>query len=303
MIVLRSNYSLEERDYTLKRNLTWAMLKARTGVAQGLKKLALNQGKKAEAIGASLRTSKGIVNPKAEHFLNKVAGKRGIMVSHSVPLESMSGGSPFALGAGIVENGSRDLGFSRLAMQGKYGAGKTDITRKLRRLENFAPTKPLVAIPHNGKVFGGVENFAHEMGHLTPVRRISWFSPNPETTAILHGRRLGNIGQAAREANMGKYKVGKAIKAYWNQAAEERRASREGFKLLKQSGTLSPNELKQARQNLRAAYGTYQHNTRAGVLANLAQKIEIPSRRVPNSAYGSTINEAIARRMTSRGLM
>ena len=88
---------------------------------------------------------------------------------------------------------------------------------------------------------------------------------------------------------------GNSVSKSWRLARdvskEEKRASKEGLKLLKESGELSKEELKNAKARFEAAHRNYVHTGKAGFLQSLSQKTQIPSRRLRGGHYKSTLTD------------
>jgi hypothetical protein len=301
MIVLRNKtYSPEEREYaipSLKRRARWAIGKVRTKVAEKLVNAHLSQNDKYQAAKRAIKEISPIKNPKAENFLRKTAAERGILISNMIPVREMGVGGAYHISRpGIGDISSAELkGMTLSSRVGRRAVMnnelKKDYSKRLERLAkglNGSGARSLVYVPKKG-IHSGVDSMAHEVGHGSPTGWMKILSRDPDRQRqyldkyeiIKHKLSTSGPGKGIHWSG----KLGTNIKRTIIQNAEEHRATKEGLKLLKQSGAMSPEEMKQASKQLNLAYDTYKYGNMKDILGSLAEKVQIPSRRVAGGYY------------------
>lgn len=165
--------------------------------------------------------------------------------------------------------------------------------KKLQRLSealNGPNGKNLVYVPKKGPD-SGVESLAHEIGHGSATGWMRLFR-NParqrEYLRKYEKKIRDTIGRDLFPGVKANKSVWTNIKGALAEQLEERRATKEGLRLLKKSGAMSSEEMRSAKEGLSTSYNTYKYYNRGKILESLAQKIQIPSRRMPFGHYKST---------------
>lgn len=295
MIVIRNNsIKIGQKEFTLKRKITHGILKARTKLADKLTQAATKEGTKAGQISGYLNyINSGEKNGKALDFLNKTAAKRGIIITNhdiqgiGMGNSSIGGVIPDKSTSTIIKNASKE----------RYRKGLNREGRKLERLSEIMADennpRMLVRIPKGCKT--GIAY--HEVGHATPTKKIRRRTKDPVEQRKLHAEYMREHG--IKNAKMaystpGSEHVSNMYKISRDVIKEEKRASKEGLKLLKEAkkeGKVSKKDLKDAKFFLNVSRKSYKHAGKSHVLSSLAQKVQIPSRRIPFGAYKSTLTD------------
>ena len=303
MIVKRKgDLSLREKDFTLKRKYKYVIGKLRTSIANRIiKPVAGREMNKLEETNAQLKNIPLVQNKKAKHFLNKTAADRNMIVTNYKPSSSLEGGACYV--PAISEN-------SLYKQANEYSAaGRTRaarVTRNIgtrirRQMDAGAPRPHIIYVPKSSSP----AVLAHEMGHATISKKtqrevmkkrkaLLKEGIDPASQELMERNMHSNLhfdvgANAEPEINLANNGVLKVWKNVRRRNAEERRATKEGLRLLKQSGTMSSREMKQAKKELKLSYDTHRREGRLQVLSALSQKVKIPSRRVPGLHYESTM--------------
>lgn len=290
MIILRSKDSslrdIQEKEFTLKRRYQRFIGRARKKLVNGLESAILNVEERSSKSQKAMEEVPAVINKNASDFIKKVANKRKIRITGNPELAEASIGGRQYLDNGLAsllsipadkETITEELGFRDL--EGKIG-------RKASRLiKNVNEGKTKWIVYHRRR--HGVDTLAHEVGHATtPKKFLKAAKGNSEKALEDH------ILQKYSDAKDQRYQydsVKNSLKQGRKLLKEEKRASNEAIKLLKDSGTLSKEEMDRAKKRLHLGYKTHQFHSIGDVLRSLHQKIQIPSRRIPGNFYKSTI--------------
>ena len=303
MIVLRNrDLSLQEKDFTLKRKYKYAIGKLRTSIANRIiKPAAEREINKFEETHQQLKNIPLVQNKKAKHFLNKTAADHNMIVTNYKPSSSLEEGACYV--PAVSEN------FLYTQANEYSAAGRTRAarvtrnigTRVRRQMDAGAPRPHIIYVPKSSSP----ATLAHEMGHATISKKTQREAMKRRKALLkegidpasqelmernIHSDLHLNVGT---DAELGNNLTNNGVLKVWKNVrrrnAEERRATKEGLRLLKQSGTMSSQEMKQAKKELNLSYDTYRREGRLQVLSSLGQKIQIPSRRTPGFHYESTM--------------
>lgn len=301
MIVLRNfskteEFLPEERYYTsLKRKIAYKIGKGRMRLAHKLEKRGLREFQTAGGYqGVATSPVVSTKNRKADVFLNKEAAKRNIIVAKDEVLgvgkRASYGGIPSSgdVSKLVQENGRKEIA------KGNIKRGRK-IERIGKLLDENSDPKFLVHVAEGS----GPGAKSHEIGHSIPTRKMKRKTKDPaEQRRLLaeYQRGLKGARDAVNFAAGPQKKVGETVKGAIAINKEEKRATKEGLKLLKEAKSLPKTEMATEKAVLKSGLKSHQHNNRAAILQSLGQKIRIPSRRVVGGPYKSTATPAIHRR-------
>lgn len=304
MIVKRKgDLSLREKDFTFKRKYKYVIGKLRTSIADRIiKPAAGREMNKLEETNAQLKNIPLVQNKKTKHFLNKTAADRNMIVTNYKPSSSLEGGGACYVPA-ISEN-SLYKQANEYSTAGRTRAARVtrNIGTRIRRQMDAGAARPhIIYVPKSSSP----AVLAHEMGHATISKKtqrevmkkrkaLLKEGIDPASQELMERNMHSNLhfdvgANAEPEINLANNGVLKVWKNVRRRNAEERRATKEGLRLLKQSGTMSSQEMKQAKKELNLSYDTHRREGRLQVLSALSQKVKIPSRRVPGLHYESTM--------------
>jgi len=143
---------------------------------------------------------------------------------------------------------------------------------------------------------GGVENLAHEVGHIenSKSKGIRKLINNKANSTDTRNQFNTDLNSLMNFGNHGKSGIKTATKDYVKSLLinqEEKNASNRGLKIMKNLGA-SKKELEQAKEHMDKGLETYRSAGKANLFTTLKNTVQIPSRK----SESIMVNSEIARR-------
>lgn len=278
-----SGYKKKEKEYSLKRQYQRAVGRARKKIVSGIESALLKNQKRSIKLLGELESIPAVKNKKATEYLHKEAGKHGIRITSDPELQMyMSDSLVSGRRGNMADAYSVPLSSSRIKEIMDVYEPEGKLGRKAKRLlRNTKEGKLNWGIYHDME--HGVDTLAHEGGHTFPSKRALKKAKGDPTLANQY-----HIKDWENRENIRSHKydsVKNSLKYNRSLLKEEKRATKKGLELLKDSGTLSKEEMSRAKKRLKLAYKVHKLGAKERFLDSLHQKIQIPSRRVPDNFY------------------
>lgn len=255
--------------------------RTRRTLAKKINKSASKDLLKGVEEGGKMLDSSKVENKPIREELYREAGKNSARV-HKIDIDGQRGSYIFS-SSSLKKRSATGQNFKKVEIDTLEG--KKTIKNSNRRVKGL--NKSLKLGRHDYQIFNtnGKEELAHEIGHAMnsktknlKKRLTNALANSTDVRKTLNNDvkdmiNYGGVKRSGLGSTIGTLIRNKIIES------EEKNASKNAIKLLKEKGA-SKDEISKAKDNLKHGLNSYKYTGRAALKSNIAQTVEIPSRRV-----------------------